>query len=394
MLKNRRIGWLIGAVVGLLIVVGLLTRGGGGVPVRVAQVVRDTLSVTVSEEGRTRSRERFVVGAPISGRLSRTAIEEGDAVSTGQILTTLAPAPQDLRDQTVAQAAVEAAEARVPQAHAAVEEAETAYAQARREVDRRLPLLEQGALSRETVERFEQAAEAAAARVQTARSAGSAAEADVRAARARMLGASATGRVGAAVDVRAPADGIVLRVIEESERVVPAGAPLFEIAAPGGLEIVVDLLTEDAVRVEAGSPMVVTGWGGDHVLRGAVRHVEPAAFTKVSALGVEEQRVNVIGNLAEPARSLGEGYRVEATIVTWRGQDVLVAPAGALFRRGGAWQTFVVEDGRARLRRVEMGHRGLERIEVVSGLDEGDQLVLFPSELVEDGVRVEVTPAP
>jgi HlyD family secretion protein len=182
--------------------------------------------------------------------------------------------------------------------------------------------------------------------------------------------------------------GRVLRVIEESERVVPVGAPLLEIGDPRALEVVVDVLSADAVKVRPGADVVFEDWGGERTLEGRVRLVEPSGFTKVSALGVEEQRVNVIADFVEPPAMLADGYRLEARIVVWEGADVLTIPASALFRRGGTWEVFAVVDGRARRRGVTLGHRTPARVEVIGGLDAGDVVVLHPSDLVGDGTRV------
>jgi HlyD family secretion protein len=180
----------------------------------------------------------------------------------------------------------------------------------------------------------------------------------------------------------------VLRVLEPSERVVPAGAPLVEVGNPGGLEVVVDVLSQDAARIAPGNPVTLTDWGGDSALAGRVRLVETAAFTKVSALGVEEQRVNVVADLDAPPAALGVGYRVEARIVTSAGAGMLQVPASALFRQGDTWHVFRVEGGRARLAPVRLGRRNEQAAEVLDGLAEGDRVVRFPSERVADGTRV------
>jgi HlyD family secretion protein len=190
------------------------------------------------------------------------------------------------------------------------------------------------------------------------------------------------------VPVEAPSAGRVLRVPDESERVVAAGTPLIEIGDAAGMEAVADVLSEDAVRIHPGDPMLIVEWGGDRPLHGRVRVVEPDAFTKVSSLGVEEQRVHVVGDLLDPPPTLGAGYRIVAEVVTWEGRGVLSVPTGALFQRDGAWRLFVVEDGRAALRTVRIGHRGTERAEVLQGLRAGDRVVMFPSDRVRDGVRV------
>jgi HlyD family secretion protein len=364
--------------------------GGSPVPVEVAEVRRDTMTVQVGDEGRTRARDRFVIAAPVAGRLSRSRVEEGAEVSAGDVLATLSPPPADPRARSEARAAVEAAQARLERARAAETEGESAYEQALREFERRRSLLEQGALTREAVERYESASRTARLTLESARAEVRSAEADLAAARARLIDADPEASPGRTVAVRAPVRGAVLRVLEESERVVPAGTPLFEIADPGGLEVVVDLLTEEAVRVSLGDPVILTGWGGDEALDGTVRLVEPEAFTEISALGVKEQRVNVIVDLARAPESLGSGYKVDAAITVWREADVLTVPTSALFQGSGGWRVFVVEAGRARLREVQVGRRGAQRAQVLSGLEGGELVITFPSNLVSQGVRVEV----
>ncbi|MEQ8331123.1 MAG: efflux RND transporter periplasmic adaptor subunit [Longimicrobiales bacterium] len=385
----------------LLILAGLLAGtvaltlllGGDGVPVEVATLGTDTLTVTIDEEGRTRVRDRFVVAAPTSGRIGRTDVEEGQEVRRGDLLVTLAPAPEDPRARATNTAAVESAEARVLEARAAADDAAAALEQAEREVERRRPLMEMGALSREAFERFQRMAGTARTRREAAQAALEAAEAGLRGARARLMGSDPDARRDGVIEVRAPVDGTVLRVHEESERVLPAGTPLFELGARSPMDVVVDVLTDEAVEVRPGAPMTLTGWGGDP-LHGTVRYVEPAAFTKISALGVEEQRVNVVGVLDRVPPGLGAGFRVDASIVVWSGADVLTVPTAALFRRGNAWAVFVVEGGVARLRTVEVGRRGASAAEVLSGASPGDRVILFPPDDVEDGTSVMVREGP
>jgi HlyD family secretion protein len=192
----------------------------------------------------------------------------------------------------------------------------------------------------------------------------------------------------AVIDVLAPTAGRVLRVYEESARVVAVGSPLLEIGEPADLEIVIDVLSADAVKIRPGAEMRLEAWGGDEALRARVRRVEPSGFTKLSALGVEEQRVNVIGDFVDPPGALGDGYRLEARIVVWSAADVLRAPASAIFRRAGDWHVFAAADGRAVLRRVEIGHRGADAVEILGGLEEGERLVLHPTDRIADGVRI------
>ena len=382
--------WILAGALVALVAALWWFLGRPGVPVEVAEARRDTLSVTVADEGRTRARELFTVAAPVLGRLSRPTVEAGDRVEAGAVLTTLSPAPEDPRVRAALEAQLTSAEARVVRAEAEVMEAEQFLGQARREAERRRPLFEMGALTRETMERFEDAAEQASARLEAAQAALDAARADAAQARARLLGTDVEGETGRAVPVRAPISGTVLRVLEESERVVQAGTPLFEMADPAGIQLVVDVLTEDAVQVAPGNALRVTGWGGSEVLDGTVLYVEPAAFTEISTLGVEEQRVNVIGALADPPSGLGVGYRVDVAIVVWQGRDVLQVPSSALFQQEGRWHLFAVVDGRAELRPVEVGRQGTGRAEVTAGLEEGTLVVLYPSDGVEDGARVEV----
>ena len=220
-----------------------------------------------------------------------------------------------------------------------------------------------------------------------ARAAVAAAAADVQAMRAALSGSDPRGQ-GPTVAVTAPSAGRVLRVLEESERVVPAGTPLLEIGGASGLEVVVDVLSSDAVRISSGDPVLVNEWGGDRTLHGRVRLVEPAAFTEISALGVEEQRVNIIVDLVDMPAELGAGFRVEAAVVVWEGSDVATVPTSAVFQRDGGWRLFVVEEGRARLREVQLGQRSADAAEVLGGVQPGEEVIVFPSADIHDGVRV------
>jgi len=386
---KKRTKWIGGSVgaIGVL-ALAVFATGSERIDIEVESVTRGPLTVSVQGQGQTRPRERYTVAAPTSGRVTRTDVEEGDPVDVGAVLARLAPTPEDARARATARAALEAAEARQRQAQAALTEARDAHEQALREVERRRSVHELGGLSRETVERFERQAAAAQARLSEAEAGLQAANADVQAARARSLGSDFGGAGSAGIGILSPVAGRVLRIFEESERVVIAGTPLFQIAPLSGLEIVVDVLTEEAVAVAPGATVWVRDWGGGDTLLARVRTVEPAAFTKVSTLGVEEQRVNVIADLEAAPASLGAGYRVQAEIVTWQSDDALSAPTNAIFRRGAEWQAFVVDGGRARLQSVQIGRRGRDRAQVLGGLEEGDEVILFPSDLVQDGVRV------
>ncbi len=376
------------------IVVGLVVAGVTWVTLRPQRLVvetalarTDTMTVALTEEGRTRLHDRYIVAAPITGRVSRITLEAGDSVRAGDVVARIAPPPTDSRTATSARADLSVAQARVREARAEVETLRAVRDQTAREYERRVPLFEMGAISRESLERARSEAETAETRHARAEATLVAAESAVEAARARLIGidpAVGTGDAG----VRSPVTGVVIEVHEESERVVPAGAPLLSVSGPDDLEFVVDLLTEEAVGVSPGDVARITGWGGDSTLTGRVRYVEPAAFTEISALGVEEQRVNVIGRLDDPPAGLGAGFRLDVSIVTWSGDDVLQVPSSAVFQRPSGWHLFVVEEGRARERAVELGHRGVDRVEVTAGLTPGDEVILYPSDAVGEGVRV------
>jgi HlyD family secretion protein len=351
-----------------------------------ARVGRGPLRVTVEEEGETRCRNRFVVAAPIAGRLERPKLDEGRGVSTGEVVARIYPTPIDTRQQAEANARVYAARATLDEAQALRARAEADAQQATRSRTRAERLVEDGLIAREQHELTATAettalevARAARARVERARS-------EVEQTQAALLAARAD-QSAPPVILTAPAHGVVLRVLEESERIVSAGTPILELGDPSALEVLVDVLTSDAAAIRPGAAVDLGDWGGIAV-RGAVRAVEPAAFTKVSALGVEEQRVNVIVDVTGAPGALGVGYRVLARIVVWESARALKVPTGALVRAGEAWGVFAVVDGRARLRTVEIGHRGMTEVEVVSGLEEGEQVLVHPPNDLSDGSKV------
>ncbi|MBX3024614.1 HlyD family efflux transporter periplasmic adaptor subunit [bacterium] len=368
------------------------------VRVEVGHVERGRLVVTVDEEGETRVRDRFVVAAPIAGRLARLTLEPGDPVQQGTVVARMHPVPLDPRTRAEALARLEAAQAALRETSAQVENAEAAFAQAQRSANRARQLGRSGTIGKEEQERAEldetlrhkeleasQFAERAAAfNLEAAKAALMAPGADGNQA---MVAACESGEPGC-IELRAPVTGRVLRVPQKSERVVAAGEPLVEIGDPSDLEIVVDLLSTDAVKVRPGAAMLVEEWGGPTPLAAQVRRVEPSGFTKVSALGVEEQRVNVIGDFTADSGGLGDGYRIEARIVVAEADDVLLVPSSALFRRQDAWHVFAVANGRAALRRVEVGRATAQQTELLDGLALGDAVVLHPSDQVADGVRV------
>lgn len=360
------------------------------VSVQTAAVAPDTLSVTIPAEGVTRARDRYTLTAPVTGRLARLDLLEGDSVQAGQVIGRIYPSPQDPRVLAVLRGEADAADARYRQAEAGLREAVLQAEQALREVERRRPLADMGAISPERLEQAELGAIVAEQRRSAATSAVESARANLESARARLLGATNAGDVSEAFEVRAPVAGRVLDVPDESERIVFAGAPLLMLADIGGLEVVMDVLSEDAVEIGAGDDIVLDTWGGMHPLYGRVERVTLVGYTKVSSLGIEEQRVDVIGALHEPPSALGSGYRVSGEIVVSRATDVLTVPTSALFRRQDAWHAFVVTDGRARLRALTLGRRNDAAAEVLTGLEAGDTVILFPSEQVGDDVRVRI----
>lgn len=387
--KKRSI--LIAGAALLVIAVGYTLFRNGGVEVSVEPVTRDTLSVSLGVEGRTRARELFTVASPVHGQLARIELEEGDPVEEGDVVARILPSLENPRTLATLRADVEAARAAHLEAGATVARAETRAEQAAREADRRTALAEAGSLSREAIEQAVAAAAVATRELEAARAMLDASEARLAAARARVLGASGSSDSAPALDVVAPVSGRVLRIPDRSERAVTAGTPLIELADVRGLELMFDVLSEDAVRIEPGQTILVSDWGGDEGLKGRVRAVTMAGYTKVSALGVEEQRVDVIGDLDATPASLGAGYRVGGSIVVWRGSDLLTVPTSAIFRDADGWAVFAVENGSARLRAVTLGRRNPERAELLDGLDEGSLVVVFPPSDLTDGASVRIS---
>jgi HlyD family secretion protein len=361
------------------------------VAVETAPVTRGTIEVTLDEDGQTRVRDRFLVSAPVTGDVTRMDLQPGARVERGAVVAVMRPAvspPLDTRTRAEATAALEAAEAALGRLTAEVGRARTARDRARQQLSRAESLAKAGALAREELEARQTELELADAAVRAAEFARAQAEHEVGVARARL--APPTAGVSGDEVVTAPVSGIVLRRHRESQSVVPAGEPLVEIGNPGELEIVADFLSADAVRIRPGQPVRIEQWGGAP-LTGHVRHVEPSGFTRVSALGVEEQRVNVIFDFVdEPPEAIGDNFRVEVRVIVDRREQVLMVPLGSLFRRDEAWTAFAVVDGRATRRTVAIGARSRTHAEVLSGLDEGSLVVLYPPDTLADDVRVEV----
>jgi HlyD family secretion protein len=391
--RRRAIIWTLGVLlVGALVWVAFRPRP---VPVDLAPLARGPLQVTIDQEGKTRVHDRYVVSAPVAGRVLRVELEPGDPVQAGKtvVATFLPGAPPllDARARAESEARVRAADADVSQARAALAEARGRLELAERERTRARSLFEQKVVPQASLDQAETAAKTTAESVSAAEAAVTAAEHQADAARAALV-ESSRGSNAQPVTMRSPVDGVVLQRLHESEAVVPAGEPIVEVGNPADLEVVADYLSTDAVKIQAGMPAIIDRWGGAQPLEGRVRRVEPYGFMKVSALGVEEQRVNVVVAFDDPRSvwdALGDGYRVEVRVVLWRGDNVLTVPASALFRQGDRWAVFVDDGGRAHLRPVTIGHQTGIAAEVLDGLAEGDTVLVHPSDSVVDGVQIQ-----
>ncbi len=381
------------ALVAAGLVLGFMPRA---LPVDIAMVARAPLTVTVEEEGKTRVRERYLVSAPVPGYVRRIDLKAGDAVAAGQVLAIIEPARSvalDPRTRAQAQAQVSAAEAALAvaqeNARAAAADAQLAQQQrARAESLRQSKFLSAQALdtARSAEARSQAAQQAATHAVKVARH-------ELETARVVVLNTTQLQASGTteALEVRAPVAARVLKLQHESEGAVSAGQPLLEIGNPETLEVEVDVLSTHAVKIAPGSKVILDRWGGDQPVQGSVRVVEPSGFTKISALGVEEQRVHVIVDFVSPREAwqrLGDGFRVEARFVLWEGRDVLQLPTSALFRHGDGWAVFAVKGGRARLTEIETGQRAGLATQVVSGLAAGAEVVSHPDDMLSDGARV------
>ena len=369
------------------------------VSVDLATVVRGPLRVSVSDDGETRVRDLFVVSAPVAGHMRRIELRAGDAVVAGETLVARIepsdPSFLDRRSAAEVRAGVRASEA--ARAHAAAEMrralAERDFAVT--ELRRYEGLATSRTISQNDLESARRRARTAEAAVDEAAAGLRVRESELEQARARLMAPGSNGDRNTDCDcviVKSPVSGSVLQVLAESEGIVASGTPLVEIGDPGKLEVVTDLLSTEAVKVRTGQRALIEGWGGDDALEGVVQRVEPFGFTKVSALGVEEQRVRVIIDIAEPAgrwQHLGHGYRVEPRIVLWESNDVLKVPLSSLFRQGGEWAVFVNRDGRARLQALTVGHMNGIDAEVLKGAAAGDAVVVHPSDRVSDGARIE-----
>ena len=385
--KRRPRRWLPYA--GAIALLALLVAGfwPQAIPVETAKASVGALRATVNEEGKTRIKQRFLISAPVTGQLRRIPFKAGAEIKAGEtviaVIEPLAPALLDARSRILA-------EARRDTAAANLERARAAHRFAESELHRMEKLAADRTVSTQELENVQWRETAAAKELTAAESALRQADAEL----AEFSSSSDQKPARPPVEVKAPASGRVLKVLEESSRVVIAGTPLVETGDATDLEVVIEVLSRDGASILPGTRVELQQWGGSEPLEARVRLVEPAAFTKVSALGVEEQRVRVIADLvtsSEPRRGLGDNFRVEAHILVWEADHLLKVPSGALFRRGERWSAFVVRRGRAELREVQVGRSSGTETQVTSGLRDGEEVILYPGDRVRDGQRVQPT---
>ncbi len=367
------------------------------IPVETAVVTKGTFVATVDEDGKTRIRDRYVVAAPLAGRLTRVRLKAGDAVKADDLVATILPAPAPFLDPRTRQEAQErlgTAEANRERTQAAVQRAQAQSRQANTDLDRVRTLVQRGASTTQALEHSELAARVAERDLRAAEFLDHAAEHEVQ--QAKALLAQYDTKPTAPPEqwsVTAPVSGVVLNVKQESETPVQPGTPIIEIGDPHDLEIVVDVLSTDAVEIHPGAEVTIDHWGGPGVLVGRVRRVEPAAFTKISTLGVEEQRVNVVLDIVSPQQEwagLGDAYQLDTHIAVFSEHEAVVVPSGALFRTGSDWNVYVVRDGRAERRAVGLLRRSGRVAAITAGLQPGDAVIVYPSDRVKAGERVRV----
>ena len=377
---------LIGISVAIAAVILFFVFRPSPLPVESGMVKRGALQVTLDGEGVTRVNDRFILAAPVTGKLVRVRLEEGDRVQKGSLVAELLPPELDLRAYSEASSRVGSARAALDEAIARERQVRLSFEQAERRFLRQKNLYREGAVSKESYELAENETNISKKESDQARSAVKAAHFNLAAFQA-VVDLQTSGKP---VRVFSPVDGRVLRIHEKSERIITAGSPLLDIADPSAIEIVIDVLSSDAIAVKPGNRVLITNWGGDKELQGVVKTVGPAAFNKVSALGIEEKRVNIIAVLGANEPLLGDNFRVQASIVLREARSVLQVPVSSLFRGKSGWHLFVIENGKAVDRSVTLGMRGTWQAEVLSGVSEGQRVVVHPSNELKDGMAVQV----
>jgi HlyD family secretion protein len=394
--KRRWRKWLPYALASALLIALINAFRPRPVEVEIATVATGPFVVSVLEEGKTRIRHRYVISPPVAGFLNRVPLRAGDSIEAGKtVLAVIQPQPAnflDPRARTEAEARAKAAEAAQDQRQTQVERARAALDLAQKEMARAAELKKSGAIAAKEWDAAESQATILSRELHSAEFALKVAEFELKQAQAALTQVQQPGANGAEpLQIVAPVNGFVLNVFEESARVIAAGTPILEVGDPTDLEAEIELLSSDAVGVRPGAEVSIEQWGGRTPLRGKVTAVEPGGFTKISALGVEEQRVKTRVDFVDPlppGTFLGDRFRVEARIVTWRGENVLQLPTGALFRRGGDWMAFVVEGGKARLAKVEIGHHNGTAAEIRGGLAQSQMVIVHPPDAIGDGASV------
>jgi len=394
--KIKWVRWAFGgAALAIVAATLILLFAPRPVPVDLAPVSRGPIAETVADQGYARAREAYVVSAPVSGRLERLDLHVGDRIAAGQtVVARIRPTSAELLDpraRAQAQAAVAAASAAVSAAQARQDQLAAEARRAEIDLARTQALAERGVVSRQALDNAEAQARTAAAALRAARAEVGQRRSQLDSAEAALLGPEAPG--AGVVSVTSPASGKVTRVIQESERTVQTGTPLVEVSDQAGLEAAIEFLSQDAVRIREGMPAEIFDWGGPGVLPAVVRRVEPQGFTKVSALGVEEQRALVLLQFTGPPAAwarLAPGYGLWGRVILRREPAALKAPLGALVRSNGRWAAYRIVMGRARLTPVQVGAFTDREAEIINGLAPTDRVVVFPSDKVKDGVRVTV----
>ena len=380
-----------GAILAVAVLAGVLwfLLAPSPIKVELAKVTQGPMQVSINNQGQIRAHDKYIVAAPVAAELERIVLRDGDRVKKGQVLAILHQLPLDARQQQEALARLDSAKALLQEAYARVQQTDTDMQLARKERMRIEGLVLGGFVSSQAMDRAISAEKSSSEEWRAAQSRQQAAAADVRNASSALI-AFQKPEHGDSQQIRltSPADGYALKVHETSARTVAAGAPLITIGDTGKYEAVVDVLSTDAVNIHPGNLVLLNGWGGASTLRARVRSVEPLAFTKISALGVEEQRVNVIADLVDAPGPLGDGYRIEARIVIWSAQDITKVPGSSLFRVGDAWHIFIVRNGRAREREVRTGRRNQDETQILSGLARDDIIIRYPGNQISEGVRV------
>lgn len=392
---------MIGLIILVIIIAVFFAARTPPIDVDTAEVVKAPLLVTIDDEGETRVRDMYIVAAPISGELQRVDLEAGDPVIAGQtVVARIMPAQPDFltpRSEAEARAQIKALEASVQSAAARIMQAEADRKLAAADFKRIDAIFQRGFATRTAHDAARAAHDSSVARLDEVREARETARSELRAARARLIAPSNSKSGRKALDVRSPESGAVLRLVQESEAMVVAGSPIMELGNSTDIEIVTDMLSSDAVKINSGDAVLIDNWGGEKPLKGKVRLVEPFGFTKISALGVEEQRVNIIIDFVDPQAArerLGHGYRVIARVVEWQGKEVLQVPISALFRDKGQWSVFTMQGSEAHLVPVTVGRMNDENAQILKGLEAGTAVILHPSEKIEDGRRVRLRDEP